>query len=141
MNIDVRMIESNETAEIFITATPTINLSIKEQVEEVFYSIKNILKETNESIFEERIFSTEDVIQTITQIRQNIYADLDDGVNPTRLIVSKGMYGRFSGVQVHGVNNHKKPIILYSGGNACGRVVSCDDKKYISYWKSVYKEF
>jgi enamine deaminase RidA (YjgF/YER057c/UK114 family) len=132
MNIDVRMIESNETAEIFITVTPTINLSIKEQVEEVFYNIRNVLKETKESIFEERIFSTEDVIQTITLIRKNIYADLDDGIDPTCLIVSKGMYGKFSGVQVHGVYNRKKPIILYSGGNACGRVISQGNKKYIS---------
>jgi len=131
MYIDIREIESTEAAEIFITATPQPDLPIQKQAEEIFTAINELLQKMGAWILEERVFATENAMGVITSIRKNVYGDLDDGVGPTSLIVSEGMYGEIAGVQVHAVRSRQKPEILHSEGTACGRVLRQDGKRYI----------
>ncbi|HDY89388.1 MAG TPA: hypothetical protein ENH82_14895, partial [bacterium] len=132
MYIDARAIESTEGSEIFITAIPESNQSIKKQAEETFTGIRNILKKTGTQIFEERIFATEDTKEIIGLMRKNAYGDLDDGVGPTYLVVPKGTHNEISGVQVHAVRSSKKLEVLRLKDSACGRVLLCGDKKYLT---------
>jgi len=131
MCIDIRAIESIETAEIFIIATPQLGLPIQKQAEEIFTSVKELLQKAGAWILEERVFATNSAMEVIALIRKNAYGDFDDGVGPTYLVVPEGMHGEIAGVQVHAVRSRQKPEILHSEGTACGRLLRQDGKRYI----------
>jgi len=133
MHIDVRTIKSEETSEIFITATPCSNLPLKEQAEEIFSGIKNHLQKMEAWIFEERIFATEDALEIIGQVRKNAYDSLDDGVSPTCLIVPHGMYGEIAGVQVHAICSQQKLEIIRLDNSVLGRMFIQSGKKFIAF--------
>ena len=97
----VHTVRSNEAKEIFITAVPALGTSIQENAEALFARIRDTLEESNAFIFQERIFAAEAAFDVISEIRDRILTDMDDGVKPSCLVCSPGKYTDFAGIQVH----------------------------------------
>lgn len=132
MHIDTRFIKATDADEFFITATSQPGVRIQEQATKIFTAIKNILEATDSIILEERIFSSENIIDIVRLVRENIYTNLNDGVIPNYLVIPKGNYSETVSMQVHTVRSTKKPEILYLGQKALGRSLVYGDRKYIT---------
>ena len=138
MTIDVRAMESAEAAEFYITAVPSTAATAEKQAEEVFSTIRDVLRKTNARLFEERIFAAESALKRIGPIRARIYGDLDDGVPPTRLIAPQPIragrtsseVGAIAGVHVHAIRGNSAPAPLRLGKSPHGRWVSVKGRRY-----------
>ena len=132
MPIDVRAIQSSDSTEIYITATPEIGASVQDQAARTFGDIRDALRRMDARLLHERVFATDNALEIIRPIRIEAYGDLDDGVPPTRLAVPAGESGDFSGVQVHAVSDRREPAPLRLGEMVCGRTLTRKGYKYIT---------
>jgi enamine deaminase RidA (YjgF/YER057c/UK114 family) len=132
MPVDVRTVESPESAEIYITATPPPGIPVHRQAEDLFPKIKHVLEMTGARLLEERIFAADEAFAAIEPIRAGAYGNLADGIPPSRLAVPKGLVGEIAGVQIHAVRSSQPPKPLRLGESACGRVLHSSGGEYIS---------
>ena len=132
MPLDVRLIESDTAAEVFITATPQPEAPPHQQAGEVFSEIREVLAQTRTRIFQERVFATGDLLEQIVPVRAEAYGELDDGVPPALLAVPPTTDGPFSGVQVHAVRSSATPRPVEVCGLVRGRELDDDGRKYIA---------
>lgn len=132
MPTDVRVIESNDAAEFYITATPSPSVPETEQAREVFLDVEEVLRETNARIFQERVFATPRTMETMQAARAEAYGDLDDGIPPAWLVVPKGLSGEIAGVQVHAVRCDQPLRPLTGGTVGGGRVLDLAGRRYIT---------
>ena len=123
MQMEVRAIESPEAAELFITASPQGNLQPMQGAEAIFSAIKEVLKESDARILQERVFATQGAMDVVAPARGEAYGDLDDGVPPAWLTHPIGVSGQFAGVQVHAVRSKQRLQTLRAEGTACGRLL------------------
>jgi len=123
MQMNARTIEGNEALEIYVTAAPTSGTDVKEQAAELFTSIRDFLDSKRARILQERVFATKQTIQIIRPIRAKAYGQLDDGVQPSWLVVPEGANGQIAGVQLHTIVAGQNPEILFSEGIECGRIL------------------
>lgn len=105
----VQTLESPEAAEVFITAAPSLPAPIDAQAAEVFSAVRDALRAADARLLEERVFATEPGLRAIDPIRADLYGDLDDGVPPARLLLTKGLGGDIAGVQVRAVRSDPRP--------------------------------
>lgn len=131
MSIDKKIYSSTQAMEIYISAIPEPSMPVEKQAEIIYEEIKNILQESNASIFFERIFAVEEVIDIVLEIRSRVYGNIEDGVEPACLITSEGTFGKFAGIQVYAVSTETKPEVTEVEGTACGRILHLNDKTYI----------
>jgi enamine deaminase RidA (YjgF/YER057c/UK114 family) len=122
VHIDTRIIRSEEVLEGYITAAPSRNLSVKEQAGELFAGIRDALNAQNLRLLQERVFGTQDALRIARSIRTEVYGPLDDGLEPSWLLVPEGINGRIAGVQVHAVAGSRPPELLRLDNVPCGRV-------------------
>ena len=106
-NLEIRTIESDHATEIYLSATPIKETSLREQALTIFSGIRDTLLSKKAGILEERIFSTPQVVETLREARSQAYGDLNDGVAPSFLIAAEGLSGPLAGVQVHAVSSAK----------------------------------
>ena len=132
MQIDTRTIKAEKAVEIYISAVPTPGMDLQAQAEELFGGIKDLLNTQNGRILQERIFGTNQALEISNAVRKNIYGELDDGLDPTLLLVPEGINGQLAGVQVHAVSGHEDIQIIRMEDNPCGRVVTSGSCKYIT---------
>ena len=132
MKIDVRIIESDSVKEFYITAIPTPQGQIDDQIGELFTAVAEKLKETDSHILQERVFLTANALEVARSRRAEIYGKLDDGVSPTWLIADEGIYGQIAAVQVHAVTGCSTPEVLVHDGAACGRIVKMTEMNYVT---------
>jgi len=132
MSLDVRVIESPASAEVYITASPSPGAPAARQAAEVFADIRNALTAAHARILEERVFATERSLETIRPIRARAYGELDDGVPPTQLVVPAGGMGELAGVQVHAVRCDRAPEPLRLGESVCGRRIKLGQSSYVA---------
>jgi len=122
VHIDTRIIRSKEALEGYITATPSPGLPVDEQARELFAGIRDALDSHNLRILQERVFGTQDALRTARSIRVEMYGPLDDGLEPSWLLVPEGINGQIAGVQVHAVAGIRPPELLRLDNVPCGRV-------------------
>ena len=122
-NLETHSIESSTAVEIYISAVPSEGASLQDQAKEIFSGIRNVLQSKGAYIFQERVFAAKNAMQAISEIRSKVYSDIDDGVAPTFLVCSEGMFGPLSGVQVHAVSSDSKPEVINLEGTARGRLL------------------
>lgn len=124
MRSNVRTIVTDEAAELYITAAPDCGLSVKAQAEWMFSGIVETLKKNNTSIFQERIFCTEESCELIESLRTKIYDTIDDGVEPSWLkIPENGATGEFAGIAVYAISSDRKPSVIEYENKKCGRKI------------------
>ena len=132
MRLDTRTVAAGNVSETYITATPTAGSSVEEQGEELFRGIGEVLTSGKMGILQERVFGTQDALGTIRPIRARAYGPLDDGVEPSWLVVPAGINGPVAGVQVHAVGGAGDLEVLRSDGKACGRIVDVQGYRYLT---------
>lgn len=132
MQIYTRTINADRITEIYITAIPTPHTDTNSQTEELFTGISTALNASNAQILQERVFATENALETARSVRGKIYGHLDDGVNPTWLVVPNGINGQIAGIQVHAVSGCSTPQILEVDGIPCGRIVRTPKNAYLA---------
>lgn len=131
MQIDTREVKAEKAMEIYISAVPTPGMDLGAQAEEIFGGIKDLLDTQNASILQERIFGTNEALETSNTVRKKVYGQLDDGLDPTLLLVPEGINGQLAGVQVHAVSGQEDIQIVRMEDKPCGRIVTSGNCKYI----------
>ena len=123
IDFDVRVVESPQVAEIYISASPTAKTPIEEQAKQIFSRIRDILISKNAFIFQERVFATQSIMQSVCDIRSEIYRDIDDGVAPSCLVCKSGLSGPLAAVQVHAVSARCNKEIFHVDQIPYGRIL------------------
>jgi enamine deaminase RidA (YjgF/YER057c/UK114 family) len=132
VKIDVRKINSDEAAELYITASVTPNIALEKQANELFGGIRQALDSEGARIFQERVFGTDGALQIAQSVRADVYGGYDDGVEPAWLLVPQGSTGKLAGAQVHALSNKEAPKILRCGTTPCGRLVHIGNSDYLA---------
>ncbi len=122
MHIDTRIIRSKEALESYITAEPSPNLPVEKQTRELFSGIKGALEAQNLRLMQERVFGTQDALRIARPIRAEVYGSLDDGLEPSWLLVPEGISGQIAGVQIHAVGPGRSPELVRLDQTPCGRI-------------------
>ena len=124
--------EDKGVLEVYLTVSPTAEKSVEEQSKEIFSAIKSELEPKQLRILQERVFVTQEAADIVRAARASVYGQLDDGVEPTWLVVPAGITGQISGVQVHAVGGLESPRILSLDDKPCGRIVSYGERKLMT---------
>ncbi|MHC5213207.1 MAG: hypothetical protein ACYSOO_01290, partial [Planctomycetota bacterium] len=132
IKIDIRNIESAQASELYITATPVGTASVQVFWEELFSGIREALVSRKAHILQERLFATQNALESAPQIRSNIYGDIDDGVAPSYLVCKEGLGEPIAGVQIHAIICDPVPEVIVLDGNPCGRIVDIENHKYLT---------
>jgi enamine deaminase RidA (YjgF/YER057c/UK114 family) len=132
VNLDTRSVKSPAATEFYIAAVPTENMQLHNQAREIFSGIRKILRSKAARILQERVFLTQNVMETVSRIRSEEYGDIDDGVAPSFLVGAQGMPGPIAGVQVHAVSTDSSPETIDSQGTACGRILRIPGRTYLT---------
>jgi enamine deaminase RidA (YjgF/YER057c/UK114 family) len=128
----VRAVRSPVAAEIYLAATPTKDIPVQQQAKKIFLAIRNKLVSENARILQERIFVTEDVMETVRLTRTKSYGHIDDGVSPSFLIAKQGLSSPLAGVQVHAVSSNGDLQVVKLDGSPCGRLLTLPDRMYLT---------
>lgn len=132
MAIKCQALESPRATEIYITAEPSRPATTAAQATEVLSAVRDALRDADARILEERIFASEQAFKTIDPLRADLYGNLDDGVQPTRLIAPKSLGGDLAGIQVHAVRSVPKPAPLPHAASRFGRILRSDEFTWIT---------
>jgi enamine deaminase RidA (YjgF/YER057c/UK114 family) len=128
--LDVRVLQSPQAREIYITARPTERGSAAQQGRRIFRSIRDLLARQNAWICLERIFAPGADLPALREIRKQEYGVVDDGVEPTFLIAEDAP-GIMPGVQVYAIQAAEKPRII-SAADAKGRVFNIQGCRWVA---------
>ncbi len=133
MKIETRISEfSDGVAELYLTAVPSTKKSAEQQAEEVFSGISEILQDKKARIFQERVFAIEGDIDVIKSLRSKYYGDLDDGIEPSWLVVTEGISGPVAGVTVHAIIGADSAEILQLDNVPYGRVFKASGIEWLA---------
>ncbi len=132
VNLDTRSVESPAATEIYISATPTENAPLQNQVQEIFSGIREILRSKNARILQERVFAAQSAMEIISRVRSEAYGDIDDGVAPSLLLAEEGLSGPIAGVQVHAVSGDIKLEVVNLDKVPCGRILHSTGRTYLT---------
>jgi enamine deaminase RidA (YjgF/YER057c/UK114 family) len=123
VKIVIRTIESEAAAEIYISATPQKAAPLQTQAAELFSAIRDTLRSKKAHILQERIFVTQEAVETVRSARSKAYKDIDDGVAPSILVGKETTSGPFAGTQVHTIISDIKPQVINLQEIPCGRIL------------------
>ena len=132
MRIETRIIKGKDLKEVFISASATGGMAPRYQAQELFRAIRDVLTKKNAQVLQERVFGTRQALEAVGSVRRKFYAGLDDGVEPTWLVVPEGINGELSGVQVHAVAGTDGIEVLKLDGKPCGRIASKNGRSYLA---------
>lgn len=132
VDVDIRIVKSDNVSELYITAVPTENLPIEQMWQQLFSAVKNQLIENNANILQERAFATKEALAPAAGIRSEVYADIDDDVPASFLVCKPGLDNSIAGVQVHAVICETAPDVISLDGEPCGRIFAIPNRKYIT---------
>lgn len=130
-----RVLTGDKAEETYLTVTPAAGAPPESQARVLYSAVRETLSATGSRIFSERVFATREAIAGILAGRRTALGNLDDGVQPTRVVVSAGLAGRFAGVQVHAVASGSQPVALRCPGSeagACGRELRIGDDRWLT---------
>ena len=107
-----RRLESTAASEIYLTATPSAGADLQTGARHLYTAIRDEVTSASGRILSERLFATAECVPIIEKIRSEIYGELDDGVAPTRVVVSPSPGAPFVGAQVHAVRSAGRTSVL-----------------------------
>jgi enamine deaminase RidA (YjgF/YER057c/UK114 family) len=110
--------------ELYLTAVPTPGDPPRRQARRLYTAVREALAAAGARILAERLFATREAMDVLQAERRSALGAFDDGVPPTRIVVSPGRTGAVAGVQVHAVAADRAPAPLRCGGidaRAAGR--------------------
>lgn len=116
---DIRTVESDRCAEIYLTAVPTPGPAAR-QAAELYGELAGVLRDMGATIVAERLIGCSDAFPAALCQRQQALQELDDGVDPS-LVSDRSGDGRLIGVQVHAVRGVAKPTLWLAGGRPLAR--------------------
>jgi enamine deaminase RidA (YjgF/YER057c/UK114 family) len=122
VRIITRIIKSARVLEGYITAIPNPELPLEERARELFAAIRDALESQNMHLLQERVFGTQNALQVARPIRAEEYGTLDDGLEPSWLLVPAGIKGEIAGVQLHAIGGGRPPELLRWRDTPCGRI-------------------
>ncbi len=132
VELDTHSVESPAASEIYISVVPEKDVPLKEQAQEIFSGIRDLLTSKGAHILQERIFAAQNVMEELSQIRSGIYGALDKGVAPSFLVCKEGLSGTFAGVQVYAVICENEPQPVKIDNVPYGKIVSLTNCKYLT---------
>ena len=108
-----RVLSVADTAEVYLTATPAPGGDLEEQIRRLYTAVRDELAAADGHLLSERLFATADAMAPVEAARNEILREFDDGVAPTRVVVSPSpTTGRFTGAQFHAVCGSNRPTVL-----------------------------
>ena len=131
-NVDTRSVGSPAATEIYISATPGGDTPPERQAREIFSGIRDVLRSKGAYILQERVFSTQALVETLCRARSEAYGDLDDGVSPSFLVAKEGLSGQIAGVQVYAVSSDSRPEVISLDTAGCGRILRSPGCSYLT---------
>jgi len=131
VNTETHTVESEAATEIYISATPKADAPAEKQAEEIFSGIADVLRSKKAHIMQERVFAARNVTEIVRTVRSRVYADIDDGVTPSLLLVRRGAASPLAGVQVHAIIG-ARPQTINLDGVLCGRIFRASDRAYLT---------
>jgi len=132
MKMNLRTIKTGKVVETYITAVPDVDVPASQQAQQLFSGITEVLRSNKLQILQERVFGTSEALEISGPIRADAYGRLDDGVQPTWLVVGQGINGQIAGVQVHAVAGVENLEIMHLGELPCGRIVTVPCCTYLA---------
>lgn len=133
--LDARTLRSDEVVETYLTATPSVDADVESQAREVYSALRDEIVSAGARVFCERLFATAEAMPTIKAVRREILGDLDDGVAPSRIVVSPSPSGRFAGAQVHAIRSPHPPTVLRCWDRveeSHARLLQCNGHRWLS---------
>jgi enamine deaminase RidA (YjgF/YER057c/UK114 family) len=130
MILDIRSVESETAAEFYVTAVSTGGQSPDRQAQEVYETVRELLKDTRARIFQERVFTAQDNSTLLLSTRAAALGDFEDGVPPTVLAVPVGPNEPVWSTQIHMMRSKKQPHPIVLDGNWCGRFLEDGTRTY-----------
>lgn len=121
--------------DLYLTVTPPGGGTPRAQARALYDAVRETLSAAGARIFSERLFATQEAMEAVTSERQAALGDLDDGVRPTRVVVTAGRAGALAGVQIYAVAGSSPPTPLRCRGNgaaACGRELRIGDQRWLT---------
>jgi len=131
VQIVTRTIDSEQAAEVYVTAIPRASVPLEAEARRMFAGIRDVLRSGGARLFQERVFAADETFEAIMAIRAETYGDLDDGVPPARLIVPEEASGKIAGIQVHAVRGPSSPEPVRLEGSVCGRTLCLGDRMFL----------
>ncbi|MCC6679667.1 MAG: hypothetical protein IT445_02085 [Phycisphaeraceae bacterium] len=103
------------------------------QARAVYGELAALLEAEGARIFCERIFATAEAMPVVITERKVLLGDLDDGIAPTRIIVTPGQSGALACVQIHAIQCAQPPRKVRCGnnGHAGGRELRLGDDRWL----------
>jgi len=132
LNLEIRRLESDLAAEIYISAVPDAKSPLPEQAQQLFSAVSDALRSEKAHILQERIFASQKAMETIRDVRSKTYHGIDDGVAPALLVCSEGTSGPIAAVQLHAVVADVSPEPIESQGRLCGRLLRLPGHVYLA---------
>jgi len=129
----VRSLADGEAEDLYFTVAPPRLGSAADQARHVYRSVRDALAAASARIFAERIFAAQDAMDAVLAERRAALGTLDDGVRPTRVVVTPGATGRLAGVQIHAVAAPSRPRpISGDGAGLCGRELRVGERRWLT---------
>jgi enamine deaminase RidA (YjgF/YER057c/UK114 family) len=135
-SIETRVLKAAGTAELYLTAAPVSSpRGLEEQARRVYTVIRDELSAAGGRLLSERLFAAEDAIGAVEAIRDDVLRDFEDGVPPTRIVVSPSpSTGRFAGAQVHAIAGGDLPTAVRCssrGDGTAARLVCSNGHRWL----------
>ncbi|MGE5611291.1 MAG: Rid family hydrolase [Bacillota bacterium] len=130
MELDVHVVKSSQTAELYITAKPRAGDDASTQAHQAFDRIAQLLRTQHAWIFQERVFTQPSTVKALRAIRSNAYGDLADGVEPAWL--STGSPDSSVAVQVHAIVSPAKAKATTIRGPVPGRMLEQNGYRWVA---------
>lgn len=132
IDLDTRIVESPAATEIYISAVPDPTRPLAEQAAGLFTGVRDRLKSMQARIMHERVFSVPDAAGVLSDVRSQVYGDLDDGVPASYLVSQTPASFPVPGIQIHAVAGVSNIDLVKLDGIPCGRVARTADRTYLA---------
>lgn len=129
--VDVRSRTADGTTELYITARPAGQGNFQKQSPELMEAVADVLRQHRAHILQERIFATAEAMPSLIEARRQFFDGLQDGIEPTCLVVPENSRGAISGVQVHAVSGCQRPGVVMIGRRPAGRLLPCGGGSFL----------
>ncbi|HEX2973667.1 MAG TPA: Rid family hydrolase [Tepidisphaeraceae bacterium] len=132
LSVDVRIRQSNQVTELFISVRPKAPADPAAQADAMMAMIASLLRQHHAVILQERIFADASVMALLAESRARSYGQAVDPIGPTWLVVPENTCGPISGIQIHAVAGSSQPSLLYIDDEPHGRLLQYGRLRYLT---------
>jgi len=132
VKLHTHSVESPAATEIYISAASQEDVPLREQAEDIFSAVRDLLASKGAHILQERVFAAQNVTEELSKIRSEIYGNIDKAVAPSFLVCKEGLSGPFAGIQVYAVICQNEPELVKIENVPYGKIVTLPNCKYLT---------